>query len=294
MLNEFAAKHKLDKEFLHTARKWYTPLADQLQQHQHSAKRTFYVGLNGCQGSGKSTLADFLQTYLQDKYQLNVAVLSLDDFYLDQAQRKTLSINVHPLFKTRGVPGTHDMGHAKKLLNDLGQQQGLLALPKFDKAKDNPKPRGEWPTTQTPVDLVLFEGWCWGVEAQAPASLIVPVNELERVEDETGLWRNYVNNQLATRYHPLYAKMDFWLMLKVPSFKDVLAWRLEQEQKLIAVTPDQHASGLMTEPQIARFIQHYQRLTEHCLQSMPQKCDLVFKLDSSRRIVNKQSWSSHA
>ncbi|MFT6897459.1 MAG: D-glycerate 3-kinase [Paraglaciecola sp.] len=294
MLTEFTTKHKLGKAFLDTARKWYVPLAEKLRQHQLGAKKTFYVGLNGSQGSGKSTLADFLKTYLHDKYQLNVIVMSLDDFYLDQSRRLALSIKVHPLFTTRGVPGTHNIAHAKQLLIDLGKTHKSLALPKFDKATDNPQPEKSWPTTQTPVDIVIFEGWCWGVEAQDDASLSTAINELERCEDETAVWRRYVNRQLATRYQPLYPLMDFWIMLKAPSFEDVYAWRVEQEQKLIAATPDVNAQGLMSPKQISRFIQYYQRLTEHSLHTLADKCDWVFELDSARHIVRAKSRSEYA
>ena len=294
MLTEFITKHKLGKEFLHTAIKWYIPLAEQLHQHHHGAKKTFYVGLNGSQGSGKSTLADFLKSYLHDKYQLNVIVMSLDDFYLDQSQRLALSIKVHPLCKTRGVPGTHNIAHARQLLSDLGKAHKALALPRFDKATDNPQPEKSWPTTQAPVDIVIFEGWCWGVEAQDDASLNTPINELERCEDETAVWRRYVNRQLATHYQPLYPLMDFWIMLKAPSFEDVYSWRLEQEQKLIAATTDVNAQGLMIPGQISHFIQYYQRLTEHGLNTLADKCDWVFELDPSRQIVKAISRCEHA
>ncbi|MFQ3236336.1 MAG: D-glycerate 3-kinase [Paraglaciecola sp.] len=294
MLAEFTTKHKLGMEFLHTARKWYIPLAEKLHQHHHGANKTFYVGLNGSQGSGKSTLADFMKTYLYDKHKLNVVVMSLDDFYLDQSKRLALSIKVHPLFKTRGVPGTHNTAYAKQLLSDLGKIHKKLALPRFDKATDNPKPEKCWPTTQTPVDIVIFEGWCWGVEAQKDASLTTPINELERCEDETAVWRRYVNRQLATHYQPLYPLMDFWIMLKAPSFKDVYAWRLEQEQKLIAATTNDKAQGLMDPRQISRFIQHYQRLTEHGLETLAGKCDWVFELDPSRNIVKAKIRNEYA
>ena len=37
-----------------------------------------------------------------------------DDFYLTQAQRQDLAQQIHPLLKSRGVPGTHDVPLAKK------------------------------------------------------------------------------------------------------------------------------------------------------------------------------------
>ena len=62
------------------------------------------IGMNGAQGSGKSTLARFLQIYFQELHGLSVVILSLDDLYLTRADRIALAEEVHPLFKTRGVP----------------------------------------------------------------------------------------------------------------------------------------------------------------------------------------------
>ena len=76
-------------------------------------------------------------------------------------------------------------------------------------------------------------------------------------------------------------------MLKAPCFEDVYAWRLEQEQKLILSTAkaNDDKSGTMDEQQIQRFIQHYQRLTEHALITLPNTCDHVFELNSARAIT---------
>ena len=39
---------------------------------------------------------------------LNVVCFSIDDFYKTHLERKKCQKLVHPLFSTRGVPGTHD------------------------------------------------------------------------------------------------------------------------------------------------------------------------------------------
>jgi D-glycerate 3-kinase len=41
----------------------------------------------------------------------------------------------------------------------------------------------------------------------------------------------------------------------------------------------------MGEQQIQRFIQHYQRLTEHALKTLPNTCDHVYELNSARDIT---------
>ncbi|WP_438862718.1 kinase [Neptunicella sp.] len=294
MFAEFITKHRLNDDFIDTAKQWYVPLAEQLVVHHEGAKRPFYVGLNGCQGSGKSTLADFIQQYLAENHALKVVVLSLDDFYLSRQQRAELAMKVHPLLQTRGVPGTHDIAMAKLVLGHLAETGTEVALPKFSKAMDNPLSSMYWPVVKTPVDIVIFEGWCWGVTAQSASELEQSVNSLESEQDERRLWRHYVNQQLKTHYEPLYEMMDYWLMLQAPSFDHVFQWRLEQEKKLAASTDPAAQSHIMTTRQICDFIQHYQRLTEHGLQTLPARCDQVFKLDKNRQIISLNSKEAYA
>ncbi|WP_306020461.1 kinase [Paraglaciecola sp.] len=285
MIEQFINEHKLSSGFITTAKRYYTPLADRIALHQKEARKTYYVGINGCQGSGKSTLGDFLGTYLKQRYQLNVVILSLDDFYLNQSQRLTLAASVHPLFKTRGVPGTHNTALMHSVLTALSCTEGSLALPKFNKANDNPFPEDQWSRVTGPVDIVILEGWCWGVTAQSPQELTAPVNELEVNEDPQATWRTYVNQQLASCYEPLYQQMHYWVMLKAPDFSNVFNWRLEQEQKLAASLASTSNTQIMNAQQIERFIQFYQRLTEHGLSTLPSHCNEVFELNSQRKIM---------
>jgi D-glycerate 3-kinase len=285
VIEHFIEKQRLGEGFKAAAQTYFVPLAENIALHHKRAKSTFYVGINGCQGSGKSTLAAFLHDYLSETKQLNVVVLSLDDFYLSQAAREQLANTVHPLFKTRGVPGTHDISLMRKVLSDLSAQNVDLALPRFNKALDNPFAADYWPRIQSPVDIVIFEGWCWGVTAQHQRELVPPVNALEYNEDKDAVWRDYVNQQLARHYQPLYAYMQHWIMFQAPSFAEVFAWRAEQERKLATVTPCDQVSHVMDETQIARFIQFYQRLTEHALRTLPAHCHDVFVLNNRREIL---------
>lgn len=297
MLTEFADKHKLSKDFLHDARKWYIPLADNISKHQKGAGKPYFLGINGCQGSGKSTLSDFLSAYLSQQYDLHVVVMSLDDFYFDQSKRSAIAVKVHPLFQTRGVPGTHDMIQAARVLEQLRASADQVSIPRFNKATDNPAPRQEWQTISKPVDVVIFEGWCWGVDPQNDNQLLNAVNALEHEQDETGVWRKFVNRQLEQHYAPLYSFMNYWIMLKAPSFDCVYAWRLEQEQKLRHSLPaksDNPETGVMTDEQVQAFIQYYQRLTQHALETLENKCDVVFTLNSQRRISDHQIRSTYA
>jgi len=286
LIAEFIEKNKLPDSFKQTALEWYIPLANTILTHSNGATKPFFIGLNGCQGSGKSTLSDFLKSYLTQIQKSSVVTLSIDDFYYSQAQREALATKIHPLLKTRGVPGTHDTKMLKQVINSLQGNQFPISIPRFNKATDNPFPVGQRQIVEKPIDVVIVEGWCWGVTAQATEELNEAVNELEETEDNSGQWRRYVNTHLETDYEPLYDYMNFWVMLKAPSFENVLSWRQEQERKLIDAlkTISPRLKGPMQPHEIARFIAHYQRLTEQGLRTLPRRCDWVLNLDENRAI----------
>jgi len=237
-------------------------------------------GINGAQGSGKSTAAAFLAVELADRHGLKAAVLSLDDFYLPRAARLRLAAESHPLFATRGVPGTHEVSLGIATLDAVralgrGQHQ---ALPRYSKADDDRLPTSRWPTIEGPIDLILFEGWCVGVPPQAADELSEPVNELEAREDADGRWRRKVNAQLGTAYAECFAKLDALIFLQVPDFECVRRWRWQQEQDTARLA-DASAAGLQSAAQLDRFIQHYARLTMHALRVLPERADVLLTLD---------------
>jgi D-glycerate 3-kinase len=297
MYQAFIKQHRLSNDFIELAKTHFVPLAEDIIAKQSEIKATnlatqnetspFFVGVNGCQGSGKSTLSDFICHYIENQTDLKVIVLSLDDFYFSQQKRSQLAEEVHPLLKTRGVPGTHDAQQMQAVFQQLAQTTGSIALPRFNKATDNPFPVEQWPNIDLPVDIVIFEGWCWGVPAQKEQDLMTPVNALEQQRDQDGKWRTYVNKTLINDYLPLYDEMNFWVLLKAPSFDCVYQWRLEQENKLKEKSTDSNnaeVNGIMSEQQVLEFIQFYQRLTEHSLTTMIDSCDRVFYLNDKRQI----------
>ena len=101
--------------------------------------RPIVVGLCGAQGSGKSTLAAALCARLE-----RAVTLSLDDLYLMRRDREALARDVHPLLRTRGVPGTHDIPLGLAVLDAIGAGEAV-ARPRFDKARDDPGPAQECP-----------------------------------------------------------------------------------------------------------------------------------------------------
>ena len=287
MLSSFIEQHKLPDDFRLTVQKHYKPLADRIFSQFKKSDNTFFVGINGCQGSGKSTLTDFLANYLITEYQLNVVVMSLDDFYLSREKRKKLATDIHPLLATRGVPGTHDVVALERIISQLKAQETGFSIPRFNKATDDPYPEDQWQTIEKPIDIILLEGWCWGVKPQTAEQLKSPINELELQQDTNGEWRNFVNEQLKSAYVPLYEEMDFWLALQAPSFDCVYKWRLEQEQKLQAKNIGLTNSKIMTPAEILNFTQYFQRLSVQSCNSISQSADTIFYLDPSRQIMDK-------
>lgn len=243
------------------------------------------MALSGAQGSGKTTLAIELQRLLQRRG-FACAVLSLDDFYLTLDQRSTLARRVHPLLQTRGVPGTHDVALALEVIEAL-QRRGEVALPSFDKARDDRRPRSEWSRVRSPMQIVLFEGWCLGAPPQSEAELVQPVNALEREEDADGAWRRGVNAALAGEYQGLFARLDDVVFLAAPDFDVVQRWRLEQETELrrSAAAPGADRSRMMDDAALVRFVSHFERLTRYMLECMPARADIVVRLDSARAMT---------
>jgi len=256
----------------------HAPLADWIAAQQAGLGRTLLVGLCGAQGSGKSTAAMVIRHLLEAKG-LSVAALSLDDLYLTRAERLALAERVHPLLATRGPPGTHDIALGEAVIASLSRP-GSTAIPSFDKASDDRRPREAWPLFDGPADIILFEGWCVGAVPEPSDALDEAINALERDEDQDRVWRRYVNDALAA-YQPLFARLDRLILLKAPQFPVVERWRGEQEAKARAART---GPRVMSEAEVARFIQHYERLTRAILAEMPARADALAELGENREL----------
>ncbi len=284
LIADFVSRHRLPEAFLLTARDHYMPLVDWLGR-LHRPNETALLGISGAQGTGKSTLAEFIKHALESNSGWRVAVLSLDDFYLTRAERRRLAVEIHPLLQTRGVPGTHDLGMLDASLSRLCHLGAAdeMPLPRFDKSWDDRADPDAWPVITGPVDLVVLEGWCVGSLPQDEDALATPINQLERDRDTDGTWRSHVNDSLAGAYANLFARLDALLFLRAPNFDAVYRWRCEQEEKLAATSS---GARLMDEEQVAQFIQFFERLTRHNLETVPAIADVVLELDDNHAVVH--------
>ncbi len=233
------------------------------------------IGIGGGQGAGKSTLA----AAVVDASRLaggRAEACSLDDFYLTRGERLALAKTVHPLFVTRGVPGTHDVDLALSVLGGL-TGAGVTRVPVFDKGRDDRAPAAAWRAVEGPVESVVFEGWCLGAPPEPVERLVEPVNALEREEDPDRIWRSHVNQVLAESYQRLWGRADRLLYLQVPDMAAVRDWRAQQELAL-------PAARRMTGGELDRFLAHYERLTLWMFETLPERADVVVELGRDHRI----------
>lgn len=244
------------------------------------SRRPYIMGLSGLQGSGKSTLARVMKAQAESRG-WHTEVLSLDDFYYSRSDREALGQQIHPLLRTRGVPGTHEIELLMSVLAALPKASEKLpvAHPRFDKGRDTRMPPSRWPLATRPPQLIIVEGWALGIRPQTVAGLASPINELERIEDAEGIWRSWVNKQLRG-YQPLWRKFDALIVLLAPSWGIVQRWRSEQEQDLLA----RHAPLAMDAAALRRFLAHYERLSRHALATLPAIADSCVEYDDERHV----------
>ncbi|MGI9333016.1 MAG: hypothetical protein ACR2RL_07625 [Gammaproteobacteria bacterium] len=287
------AEMQIDEDLGPYLKALYIPLAAWLVHERARADRALVIGITGGQGSGKSTVSALLSVVLREAFGSQAVALSIDDIYETRAARERLAVEVHPLFVTRGVPGTHDAALGIATIRSLIEGAGATCLPSFDKATDDRRPRSGWRSVQGPIDFVLFEGWCVGARAQSAGALAEPINTLEREEDPGAVWRTAVNVQLETIYRELFALIDVQIMLNVGSMARVYEWRRLQERKLRASVRDRRESNgqvvrVMTDAEVERFVMHYERLTRHLLREMPERADVVLWLDETHNAARVQ------
>lgn len=241
-----------------------------------TADRPPLIGVSGAQGCGKTTLAR------EAAARLGGAAFSLDDVYLTRAERAALARDVHPLFATRGPPGTHDLDLADRTVAALraaGPDQAT-ALPAFDKLGDDRTAERDWPRARGRPAVILIDGWCLGATRQHPADLAAPVNALEREEDPNAIWRGYADEALAGRYQAFFRGFDAIVFLAAPSFDTVLDWRCEQEAGLMGLGPASLPAARRAD--LSRFVQHFERITRHMLAG-GVVAEAVVDLDPNRR-----------
>ena len=260
---------------------FYLPLSEWIYSIYKKDKKIKIIGLSGGQGSGKSTITGIIKFILKRKYGLNICVFSIDDFYKTKAERRKMSKKIHPLFFTRGVPGTHDLGLINKTIKKLKAKKfKTVLIPKFDKSIDDRSKNSKWQKIKKPPHIIIFEGWCVGARQQRDRELKKSLNPIEQKHDLDLTWRRTVNNSLKNQYKKIFRKIDKLVYLKAPSFEHIFKWRLLQEQKMKLTLKNKRT---MSRSQVKKFIMFYERITKHMMRNFSKISDLTIFLDKSHR-----------
>lgn len=216
--------------------------------------------VSGAQGIGKTTVLKKAQKHFDGR----LAVLGLDDFYLTKSARDALARRIHPLFETRGPPGTHDIARIHETIDDLlrAKDDTHTTWPFFDKRVDERAPESDWFEFVGKPKAILLEGWMVGALPDPTAPLAPPINRIE-ASDTDGVWRRVQEDHLECDYAPLWDRADAYFHMRAPSFDQILGWRLQQEETTLGLNagelPDDRKDWVET------FILHYERLTRRML-----------------------------
>ena len=264
-------------------KKTYIPLSFWIENKYKKKGKTLFLGFSGGQGAGKTTIAGILKIILTKYFKRNTQIISIDDFYKTLEERNKMSIMVHPLFKTRGVPGTHDISLIKRFFNFIKKKKfKKFKTPKFSKNLDDRLKKKYWFNINKRPEIVIFEGWCVGAKPQPNLLMKNPINILEKYYDKYKIWREYVNGKLKNDYKKIFKRIDHFIFIKIPNFKMVFKWRLLQEEKM---KKKSHPNkNIMTYYEIKRFIMFYERITLQMLKDLSKSASVVMLLKKNHEI----------
>jgi len=282
-LNKEKILGKSKAEKIKSLKKIYIPISFWIENKYKKKGETLILGFSGGQGSGKTTVTGILKIILKKFFKRRIHVSSIDDFYKTLEDRNKISNKIHPLLKTRGVPGTHDINLVKNFFNIIRKKRfKKIKLPKFEKAMDNRLEKKYWFNIKQKPEIVILEGWCVGARFQSNSLIKRPINILEKYEDKDLKWRKYVNEKIKKEYKKLFVMIDHLIFMKIPNFKVIFKWRLLQEKKLKKKSYSN--KKIMSYNEIKRFIMFYERITLQMLKDLSKSASIVMLLKKNHEI----------
>ncbi|RCK65983.1 putative ATP-dependent kinase TDA10 [Candida viswanathii] len=259
------------------------------------AKKPLIIGINGPQGSGKSYLTNQLTNYLRETFpRFNTVQFSMDDLYLTrQDQDKLNNSTDNPLLKGRGLPGTHDLPALYEIFDKATRNYKgnweEIRIPQYDKSRFNGQgDRSGYTVVDSPIDIIIFEGWFNGYANHANDILRLRylTSEVSGVLQLSKMYHLEEINANLSGYQDIWTYFDVFITLKTNDVKNVYAWRLQQEHESIL----KNGSG-MTDEEVTQFVNrympvyllYYDDLCEHGLKG----CDynLIISIDLNRQVI---------
>ncbi len=268
--HKYTGKHISQKK----VKKFYLPIIKHINNNNK-------LLIAGSQGIGKSTLLNIIKMIFKHELKKEILSINLDNFYYDKGYRIKLAKRIHPLLKTRGVPGTHNIKQIDKTVNSFVKSKYPIKIPIFDKLTDKKLKKNI--IIKKKCKILILEGWCVGCPPINLKYLHKNINLLEKNFDKRKEWRNYYNTYLKTEYMKLFKKFDSIIYLKNKSFSQVLNWRNNQEINLRANKTLNKDLG-MSKSDIKIFIQHYEKITRWMMKKMPKKSNLIIDINKKLEI----------
>ena len=267
------------------------PLSDYFNSFQ---KRNipYFIGLTGGQGSGKTTLSIFIQKILEDVFKKRSVGFSIDDIYKTKEEREKIAKKIHPLCSVRGVPGTHNIGLGNKTIDSLfrAQSNTYTYIPSFSKILDMHHPKKDWRKYKGRPDFIFFDAWCGGAKPIPDNKWRPPLNKLEKEKDPDQVWARWSNNELAGDYQKLFYRFDKLIFIQVAKMENVYENRWLQEKNMSKGIKDEELlKNIMNKDQIKNFVMHYERLTRHILDEMPNQADIVINREDKFKFFIKKN-----
>jgi len=266
------------------------PLSDYFNSFQ---KRNipYFIGLTGGQGSGKTTLSIFIQKILEDVFKKRSVGFSIDDIYKTKEEREKIAKKIHPLCSVRGVPGTHDIRLGNKTIDSLfrARSNTYTYIPSFSKILDMHHPKKDWRKYKGRPDFIFFDAWCGGAKPIPDNKWRPPLNKLEKEKDPDQVWARWSNNELAGDYQKLFDRFDKLVFIQVEKMENVYENRWLQEKNMSKGIKDEKLlKNIMNKDQIKNFVMHYERLTRHILDEMPNQADIVINREDKLKFFIKK------
>ena len=267
------------------------PLSDYFNSFQ---KRNipYFIGLTGGQGSGKTTLSIFIQKILEDVFKKRSVGFSIDDIYKTKEEREKVAKKIHPLCSVRGVPGTHDIRLGNKTIDSLfrARSNTYTYIPSFSKILDMHHPKKDWRKYKGRPDFIFFDAWCGGAKPIPDNKWRPPLNKLEKEKDPDQVWARWSNNELAGDYQKLFYRFDKLIFIQVEKMENVYENRWLQEKNMSKGIKDEELlKNIMNKDQIKNFVMHYERLTRHILDEMPNQADIVINREDKFKFFIKKN-----
>ncbi len=218
------------------------------------SKNPFIVGINGGNGSGKSTFAKYISDVFED-VGINTNIFSLDDFYLSLEKRKIQYeyFNKNPLYKSRGLPGTHNTRFFNTQLEKYLNYEEF-EIPKFDKSLH--KGEGDVvlnkkylePINPKNKNLCIIEGWCVGIKEISYKDFVEHCNK-EKIKLNYNIKYYEKILEFIPEYQKIWDKIDYNIIIQAEKLELHSKWRYEQEKR--------DNKGKMNEEKIRKFVNPY-------------------------------------